>query len=127
MSVFIFTGCETIIDCITGINPKLVPKDLAYGHLNQRYSEDVVFEMDNASAGNYYIDGADIAGDLPPGISCSISGSDTIHFQGKPTKAGACRFKVKISVNSNLNNSDGSADMCNSVASKEYMIIMISD
>ena len=122
-SVLIFSGCDNVVDCISDIRPKLIAKELDNGRVLQQYSDDVEFEMNNAVTDDYYISEIKISGDLPPGITQAQSGSNTIHFSGKPRTTGTFNFTVKITV-SGSDNTNGGDGTCSNVASKSYTIVV---
>lgn len=123
LSIKLFTGCETVADCIVGINPNLISKELAEGSVGKNYSDSLTFEMEHANNKDYYISDISIEGDLPPGIE-KFATYDTITFSGIPTNSGEFNFTVKITVDPYIYNSDGTDDLCGNVSLENYKIII---
>jgi hypothetical protein len=122
-SFIIVTGCQTIFDCIVGIKPDLISKELATGSAYHNYAENVIFEMEHADTGDYFITDLSIEGNLPPGIESSFT-QNTITFIGIPTSPGEFEFTVKIIVSPYTPNSDETDDLCGNASSKQYKIII---
>jgi hypothetical protein len=122
-SFIIVTGCQEVLDCIAGIKPNLIEKELATGSISQHYNDNVAFEMEHADTEDYFINDLSIEGNLPPGIGNFIT-QNAITFNGMPTNTGEYEFIIKITVSPHTSNADGSDDMCGNVSSKHYRIII---
>ncbi|WP_300569617.1 hypothetical protein [Flavobacterium sp.] len=119
-----FSGCDSIIDCIAGIRPELVAKDLNVGINHHSYTETVTFEMLHDDTTDYYISDVLIKGNLPPNINYSTSGQ-VLTFNGVPNVTGTYEFTVEITVKPYTYNEDGGDNLCSSTATKNYKITII--
>ncbi len=119
-----FINCETASDCIAGIKPNLISKELDVGAIFQHYNDTLTFEMINANTNDYLISEISVEGNLPPNINYNILNNSTINFSGIPNTKGTYAFTVKITVRPYIYNSDGTDDMCGNISSKKYKIII---
>jgi hypothetical protein len=119
-----FTSCETIADCIIGIKPNLISKELNTGIIYNKYDDNVTYEMLNTKTGEYIISSISIKEPLPPGINYSIVYNNKVNFSGTPTTRGTYEFTVSITVRPSAYNDDGTDDLCGNTSSKKYKIII---
>lgn len=117
-----FTNCDSVADCILGINPKLISKELNVGEAFYQYNDNITFEMQHATTDDYFISDILIEGNIPPNITYTLLNNHTINFSGVPETKGTYEFTVQITVHPYVNNSDGSNDMCSETSSKKYKI-----
>lgn len=119
-----FTNCNSIIDCIAGLRPELIAKDLNPAAIHQNYNENITFEMQHGNTTDYFISDVVIKGNLPPHISYNESGN-TINFSGVPDTRGTYEFSVEITIEPYTYNEDGSNNLCTDTASKNYKITVL--
>ncbi len=119
-----FTNCDkNSTDCLLGIKPNLISKQMNTAVAFQQYSDNIYFEMANTSTDSYFISDIIIEGNLPPGINYKKFNSDGINFYGAPNTTGTYSFTVKIKVSPNFT-TDGSNDMCEDTTSNNYKIVV---
>lgn len=119
--LIIFSGCNSIVDCIAGSRPDLVSKELSIGAIHQSYTETITFKMLHEITDDFYISDVLIKGNLPPNVTYSRLGRD-INFSGVPNVRGTYEFTVEITVKPYTYDEDGSDNMCSDTASKNYKI-----
>ncbi len=118
----IFTNCDkNSTDCLLGIRPNLISKEMSTAVAFQQYNDNITFEMENTSTDNYYISDILIEGNLPPGINYKKFNSNGINFYGAPNTTGTYSFTVKIKARPNYS-TDDSTEMCDNIASNNYSI-----
>lgn len=117
-----FTNCdENTTDCLLGIKPNLISKQMNTAVAFQQYSDNIYFEMANTSTDSYFISDIIIEGNLPPGINYKKFNSNGINFYGAPNTTGTYSFTVRIKVQPNYSN-NGSTEMCDDMTSNNYTI-----
>lgn len=117
-----FNNCDDkTTDCLFGIRPKLVSKEMNTAVAFQQFNDNITFEMENTSTDNYYISDILIEGNLPPGINYKKFNSNGINFYGAPNTTGAYSFTVKIKARPNYS-TVGTTEMCDDIASNNYTI-----
>ncbi|TPG41548.1 hypothetical protein [Flavobacterium pectinovorum] len=119
-----FTSCETVSDCIVGIRPNLIAKELTAGIISIKYDDNITYEMLNTKTGEYGISSISIKDVLPPGINYSIVNNNKINFSGIPTTRGTYEFTISITVRPSTYNDDGTDDLCGDSTSKKYKIVI---
>lgn len=119
-----FTNCdENTTDCLLGIRPKLISKEMNPAVAFQQYNDNIIFEMENTNTDNYHISDIVIEGNLPPNINYKKFNSNAINFYGAPNTTGTYSFTVKIKAQPNYSD-EGSDNMCENIASNNYTIIV---
>ena len=121
--LFSFSSCDSVVDCLYGISPNLISKELNACDVYHQYNDNVTFEMLNTNTNDYVISDISFDGNLPPGINYSIL-DNSINFTGVPDTKGTFEFTIKITVRPYVPNSDGSNNMCGDTSSKQYKIII---
>jgi hypothetical protein len=119
-----FTNCESVADCLLGINPNLISKELNVGEVFYQYNDNLTFEMQHANTDDYFISDILIEGNFPPNINYDLLNNQTINFSGVPETKGTFEFTVQITVHPYVKNADGSTNMCSDTSSKKYKIII---
>lgn len=122
--LLLFTNCETIIDCISRIEPRLISKELSAGTIYKNYNDNVSFEMVRANTSDYYISDISVEGNLPPNVNYKILSNGIIKFSGIPQAIGIYEFTISITVSPNVYNSDSTDGLCGDTASNKYRIII---
>ncbi len=93
-----FTNCVAVADCILGINPNLISKELNVGEAFHQYNDNLTFEMQHATTDDYFISGILIEGNFPPNINYDLLNNQTINFNGVPETKDTFEFTVQITV-----------------------------
>lgn len=97
LSFFTFTNCENVVDCIINVRPVLSDEKLAFGGVNQYYSEKIYAEIKNEPQDNAYNYYFDVRGNIPDGLDVIIDYRE-VFIEGTPTKAGRYTFTVYLDV-----------------------------
>lgn len=128
-SLFFFSGCDALLDCIASASPELSNNDLVEGNRAQLYNDKVVASVKNDPNDNDYNYFFTIDGHIPPGINYSIIGRE-IRFNGNPTTAGTYTIKVRVTIeplydydDSGFNDSDRIC-LGNDATSRNYTFII---
>jgi len=126
--VFLFFGCQDILECIVNKRPELSDRSLAAAYVNQLYNEKITADIKNEPMDNSYNYYFQIVGELPEGIEYTINYREII-LEGKPLVSGSYKFTVKLSAEqknnysedceSNFNDCDG---LCEESTSRAYNI-----
>lgn len=129
-TIYLFTSCQDILECIVNRRPELSDKILAVAQINEFYSESIEAEIKNEpmdDSYNYYFS---IDGNLPRGIDSYVD-FRTIVFEGVPLVKGTYKLTVRLSVSqqnnyseeceNNFNDCDG---LCSESTSNTYSIIV---
>lgn len=121
---FSLSSCDKAVDCVLGIKPNLLFKDLKNGAVYDFYNDSMTFEMVNTNRSNFYISELSMDGSLPPNIKYELINDRTIDISGIPTNKGTYEFTFTIRVSENQPSSNGKDGMCTNISSEKYKIII---
>ncbi len=97
LSMFSFSSCNELADCIASTTPELQSKILKEGNVGSEYSDKINSEVKNDPNDNAYGYYFNVEGKLPDGLAYTVS-HRVFSINGIPTKAGTFKFKVILRI-----------------------------
>ncbi|MFY0714233.1 hypothetical protein J1D01_11180 [Seonamhaeicola sp. NFXS20] len=97
LSLFLFTSCADILECIINVRPELADKSLEHAHVDQHYFETISAEVKNEPHDNGYDYYFTVSGDIPEGIEIFYDYREVI-LEGKPKESGSFTIRVSLYV-----------------------------
>ncbi|WP_422860132.1 hypothetical protein ACOKFD_04325 [Flagellimonas sp. S174] len=122
--IFIFCGCDEILECVFNINPQINQKQLVVGVVGERYRDRITAQINNEVNDNDYDYFFDVIGELPPGIFVEFN-RRSVEIFGTPEESGVYRFQVELFVERfDFNGFDGSPT-CSESDIREFTLQVI--
>ncbi len=130
VSLFTFSGCEDIVDCIINVRPELRNDDLDRAYLDEYYFDAVTAEIKNEPNDNDYDYYFSVSGRVPRGIDV-IYERRRVVFEGVPREKGTYTIKVSLEVEAlngyyydDFGNERYDDPLCSDNTSKTYTLVV---
>ncbi|AUC76104.1 hypothetical protein [Olleya sp. Bg11-27] len=127
LSIIIFTGCESILECVINRSPELPDKSFTVGYRQQMYYDEFEAQIKNDPHDDSYGYNFELEGTLPEGVSMTID-YRIVRFEGMPQNQGIYDFTIFLYVDPPLSYDEETEDyedsMCSTSTSKNYTIII---
>lgn len=124
LTLFLFSGCDEVYECIFNIEPEIHDRPLEIGFVGERYFDVITAEIRNEVNDNDYFYDFEIFGELPPGVFYDIN-RRSIELFGIPEDTGNYRFRVELFVEAfDYDGFDGSPTCSDSVV-RDFVIQVV--